>query len=73
MSIVQCVQMGKDLGLDEHHETHEDGQSCGFPPAECALRTRIWQTIFVCEVMIGSPQGQLFIESPMSPPGPRRN
>ncbi|RKU48254.1 hypothetical protein DL546_005388 [Coniochaeta pulveracea] len=58
MSIVQCVQMGKDLGLDEHHEIHEDGQSCGFPPAECGLRTRIWQTIFVCEVMIGSPQGR---------------
>lgn len=58
MSIVQCVQMGKDLGLDEHYEDHQAGQSCGFSPADCSLRTRIWQTIFVCEVMIGSPQGE---------------
>ncbi|KAH8905965.1 hypothetical protein BR93DRAFT_880166 [Coniochaeta sp. PMI_546] len=58
MSIVQCVQMGKDLGLDEHYEDHQAGQSCGFSPADCSLRTRIWQTIFVCEVMIGSPQGR---------------
>lgn len=63
MSIVQCVQMGKDLGLDEHFENHQAGMSCGESPAECALRTRIWQTIFVCEVMIGSPQGQLTRES----------
>ncbi|KAB5549806.1 hypothetical protein GE09DRAFT_1174621 [Coniochaeta sp. 2T2.1] len=58
MSIVQCVQMGKDLGLDEHHEDHQAGQPCGFSSAECMLRTRIWQTIFVCETMIGSPQGR---------------
>lgn len=58
MSIVQCVQIGKDLGLDEHYEDHQAGQSCGLSPAECLLRTRIWQTIFVCEVMIGSPQGK---------------
>jgi hypothetical protein len=57
MSIVQCVQMGKDLGLDEHYEDHQAGQHCGLAPAECLLRSRIWQTIFVCEVMIGSPQG----------------
>lgn len=57
MSIVQCVQMGKDLGLDEHYEGHQAGQSCGLGPSECLLRSRIWQTIFVCEVMIGSPQG----------------
>lgn len=58
MSIVQCVQIGKDLGLDEHYEDHQSGQSCGFSQAECLLRSRIWQTIFVCEVMIGSPQGE---------------
>ncbi|KAJ9132995.1 Lipase regulator 1 [Pleurostoma richardsiae] len=58
MSIVQCVQMGKDLGLDEHYFDHKAGRSCGFNPSECLLRTRIWQTVFVCEVMIGSPQGR---------------
>lgn len=60
MSIVQCVQLGKDLGLDEHHAEHQAGRGCGASPAECALKTRIWQTLFVVEVMIGSPQGKSF-------------
>ncbi|KAL1845084.1 hypothetical protein VTK73DRAFT_1159 [Phialemonium thermophilum] len=58
MSIVQCVQMGKDLGLDEHLADHQAGRHCGSNRAECLLKKRIWQTIFVCEVMIGSPQGR---------------
>lgn len=57
MSVVQCVQMGKDLGLDEHYADHQAGQSCDSSLVECQVKTRIWQTIFVCEVMIGSPQG----------------
>lgn len=57
MTVVQCVQMGKDLGLDEHHADHQAGVPCGSPLVECQLKSRIWQTIFVCEVMIGSPQG----------------
>lgn len=57
MSIVQCVQMAKDLGLDEHLADHQAGRPCGGSPSECALKTRIWQTLFVVELMIGSPQG----------------
>src|SRR6187399_1839948 len=57
MSIVQCVQMAKDLGLDEHLADHQTGRPCGSSPSECLLKKRIWQNIFVCEVMIGSPQG----------------
>src|SRR4051812_13859772 len=57
MAIVQCVQMGKDLGLDEHMADHKAGKPCGSVPAECLMKTRIWQTTFVCELMIGSPQG----------------
>ncbi len=57
MSVVACVQMGKDLGLDEHHDDHKAGRPCGLSMADCITNTRIWQTIFVCEVMIGSPQG----------------
>jgi hypothetical protein len=59
MSIVQCAQMGKDLGLDDHYADHRAGRPCGSDPDECALRTRIWKTIFVCEVMIAAPQGEL--------------
>ncbi|KAM4067271.1 fungal specific transcription factor [Hirsutella rhossiliensis] len=58
MTVVQCVQMAKDLGLDEHYEDHQVGRPCDSSPAECQLRTRIWQTIFVCEVMVGTPQGR---------------
>jgi len=57
MAIVQCVQMGKDLGLDEHFLDHKAGKSCESSPAECLMKARIWQTIFICELMIGSPQG----------------
>jgi hypothetical protein len=57
MTVVQCVQMGKDLGLDEHYDDHQAGHGCDSAPAECHLRTRIWQTVFVCEVMVGTPQG----------------
>ncbi|KAH7313527.1 hypothetical protein B0I35DRAFT_452010 [Stachybotrys elegans] len=58
MTVVQCVQMAKDLGLDEHFEDHQVGRPCESTPSECQLRTRIWQTIFVCEVMVGTPQGR---------------
>ncbi|KAK3330090.1 hypothetical protein B0H66DRAFT_469213 [Apodospora peruviana] len=58
MSIVQCVQLAKDLGLDEHYSDHQAGRPCGASPSECLLKDRIWQTVFICEVMIGSPQGR---------------
>lgn len=58
MTVVQCVQMAKDLGLDEHYEDHQVGRGCDFNPTDCHLRTRIWQTVYVCEVMVGTPQGR---------------
>jgi len=58
MSIVQCVQLGKDLGLDEHFAEHQAGRPCGGSQADCALKARIWQSLFVVELMIGSPQGR---------------
>jgi hypothetical protein len=58
MTVVQCVQMAKDLGLDEHYEDHEAGRDCEHNPTDCQLRRRIWQTIFACEVMVGTPQGK---------------
>jgi hypothetical protein len=57
MTVVQCVQMAKDLGLDEHYEEHKAGRPCGSDIADCITKTRVWQTIFVCELMVGSPQG----------------
>jgi len=58
MTVVQCVQMAKDLGLDEHYEEHKAGRPCGSDLADCITKTRIWQTIFICELMVGSPQGK---------------
>ncbi|KAB8304169.1 hypothetical protein EYC80_003588 [Monilinia laxa] len=58
MTVVACVQMAKDLGLDEHYEDHKAGRTCGSDLADCITKTRVWQTIFVCELMIGSPQGR---------------
>ncbi|CAI4218671.1 unnamed protein product [Parascedosporium putredinis] len=58
MAIVQCVQMGKDLGLDEHYADHQAGRGCESTELECRMKTRIWQTVFALEVMIGSPQGR---------------
>lgn len=57
MSIVQCVQMGKELGLDDHYEDHKAGRPCNSSAADCGVKTRMWQTIFICETMIGSSQG----------------
>ena len=59
MSIVNCVAMGKDLGLDEHFDDHKAGRPCGSSPDECLTKNRIWQTIFVCETMIAAPQGMV--------------
>ncbi|KAH7155758.1 hypothetical protein B0J13DRAFT_436670 [Dactylonectria estremocensis] len=58
MTVVQCVQIGKDLELDEHYEDHQAGKPCEFSSEECLLRTRIWQVVFSCEIMVGAPQGR---------------
>lgn len=58
MTVVQCVAMAKDLGLDEHYDDHKAGKPCGSNQADCITKNRIWQTCFVTELMIGSPQGR---------------
>ncbi|KAI1259498.1 fungal-specific transcription factor domain-containing protein [Xylariaceae sp. FL1019] len=58
MSIVHCIAMARDLGLDDHFETHKAGKSCNSTPADCLTKTRVWQTIFICETMIAAPQGR---------------
>ena len=50
--------MAKDLELHEHHDTHLAGESCGSDPFDCLTKTRVWQTLLVCETMVGGPQGQ---------------
>jgi len=66
MTVVHCISMARDLGLHEHYEDHKIGGTCGSSQAECATKMRIWQTLFVCEVMIGAPQGKPLILTDVS-------
>lgn len=50
--------MAKDLDLHKHHELHQKDEICGSDPVECLTKTRVWQTLMVCEMMIGGPQGK---------------
>jgi len=58
-SITRIVQMAVDLGLHEHKDLHtrnlcpDEGEG-----NECIVRTRLWNAIFVLELMIGGAQGR---------------
>ena len=57
ITIKKIITMAHDLELQEHLSQHKDGQTCGSDPTECLIKTRIWQTLFVLETMVGAPQG----------------
>jgi len=57
MSTVTIIAMARDLKLDRHAENHRNGR-CTDSPLECMIRTRIWQAVFVTELMICAPQGK---------------
>lgn len=59
MTIKTIVTMAKDLELHQHYADHQAGRECESDPTECLIKTRIWQTIFICEIMVGGPQGIL--------------
>ena len=56
MTLKTVCTMAQDLELDEHLSSHQNGRACS-DPVECLVKTRIWQTIYVCEIMVGGPQG----------------
>ncbi len=60
-TVINLVAMAKDLELDQHHELHQTGRACGSTNFECATKTRIWNTLFVVELMIGGPQGKIVV------------
>lgn len=58
MTVKKVVTMAKDLELHEHYAEHQAGRDCEVADlTECLIKTRIWQSIFICEIMIGGPQG----------------
>ena len=58
MTVVTLTTMAKDLGLQEHYELHQAGEPCNSTYNECIVKTRVWQTLFVVELMVGAPQGR---------------
>lgn len=76
MTCKTVVSMAKDLDLHEHHDIHVSGDRCGSEAVECLTKTRIWQTILICEMMIGGSQGRSdlgvdpnTVETSTNPPG----
>ncbi|KAF2836339.1 hypothetical protein M501DRAFT_940292 [Patellaria atrata CBS 101060] len=58
MSVVNAVAMAKDLELDEHYELHQETRLCGSSHFDCIVKSRVWHTLFVLEIMVGGPQGR---------------
>ncbi|KAK5145975.1 hypothetical protein LTR04_001163 [Oleoguttula sp. CCFEE 6159] len=58
MTVVNLVAMAKDLDLHEHYELHRMEESCGSSAFDCAIKTRVWHTLFVVELMIGGAQNR---------------
>ena len=76
MTCKTVVSMAKDLDLHEHYDVHASGEHCGSEAVECLTKTRVWQTILICEMMIGGPQGRSdmgvdpnTVETSTNPPG----
>ena len=60
-TVKTIVSMAKDLDIHEHYGLHAEDKSCGLPPVECLVQTRVWQALLVVEVMIGAPQGMYWV------------
>ena len=58
MTVKKLVTFALELKLDKHYSEHQvPGGRCTSDPTECLIKTRLWQIIFTCEMMIGGPQG----------------
>ena len=59
MAVKYMCTMSVDLGLHEHYDYHRgDANTCTLPKADCMVRTRIWQTLSVLELLVGAPMGR---------------
>ncbi|KAF3482040.1 putative C6 finger domain protein [Arthroderma uncinatum] len=57
-TVKTIISMSKDLELHQHYQYHAEGKLCGYDTVECLIRTRVWQTTLVVEIMVGGPQGR---------------
>lgn len=60
MSVVTMVELAKDLELHEHLGLHKQGLPCGSSLSDCVVKSRVWFTLYVVEIMVGGPQGMFF-------------
>ncbi|KXL51550.1 hypothetical protein M433DRAFT_60097 [Acidomyces richmondensis BFW] len=58
MTVKYMTTMAFDLSLHEHYDNHRGGNRCKLSKADCLVRTRIWQTLFNLEILVGAPQGR---------------
>lgn len=58
MATKYMTDMAFDLSLHEHLDQHRAGNGCQFSTEDCSIRTRIWQTLFLLEILIFAPQGR---------------
>lgn len=58
MTLKYMITMAFDLGLHEHNDQHRLGSTCKLSKVDCMVRTRIWQSLFELEILIGAPQGR---------------
>lgn len=58
MAVKYMTTMAFDLGLHEHYDQHRVSNGCTLSKSDCAVRTRIWQSLFGLEIWVGAPQGR---------------
>ncbi|KAK4897309.1 hypothetical protein LTR27_004829 [Elasticomyces elasticus] len=58
MAVKYMTTMAFDLGIPEHHDQHRFGGTCKYSQVDCRIRTRVWQTLFLVELLVGAPQGR---------------
>jgi hypothetical protein len=58
MAVKYLTTMAFDLGLHEHYDQHHFGSGCRHSKADCMIRTRVWQSLFATELLVGAPQGR---------------
>lgn len=62
MSVVTMVELAKDLELHEHMALHKQGLPCGSSVFDCVVKSRVWFTLYVVEIMVGGPQGTFCLD-----------
>jgi hypothetical protein len=58
MAVKYMYSMSVELGLEDHYGLHRTGNSCSLSRSDCLVHTRIWQSLFVLEMLVGAPMGR---------------